>query len=337
MKLDARRVADFLRDPGDCRAVLLHGEDGGLVRERAEALLRAVAGSLHDPFRVAELDRDGFSRIPEEVSARSLVGGRRVVRVREAGDAAAVPVAAALSGEPEALLVLEAGELPPRSRLRAALERSAHAVVIGCYREEGGALRQFIQAELRRETVSIDPDATAWVAEQLGADRAATRSEIEKLALYAGPGGVVSLEVAAAVGGDVASLQLEDALFAATAADVAATDRALGRVLAEGASPVSIVRSALFHLQRLVRARAAMAGGLAAAEAARAVRPPLFFRRIASFGAALNAWPLADLAEACRAMWETELACKQTGAPAELLCREAILSLAHRAGRGRRS
>jgi len=34
VKLDARRVEAFLRDPGAVRAVLLHGEDAGLIRER---------------------------------------------------------------------------------------------------------------------------------------------------------------------------------------------------------------------------------------------------------------------------------------------------------------
>ncbi len=55
MKLDARSVPGFLRDPGACRVVLLFGDDAGLIRERAEALVRVVAGTLDDPFRVAEL------------------------------------------------------------------------------------------------------------------------------------------------------------------------------------------------------------------------------------------------------------------------------------------
>ena len=43
--------------PGDCRVVLLYGEDAGMIRERAETLVRTVAGSLDDPFLVAELTR----------------------------------------------------------------------------------------------------------------------------------------------------------------------------------------------------------------------------------------------------------------------------------------
>ena len=37
--------------------------------------------------------------------------------------------------------------------------------------------------------VGVEPDALAWLAAQLGADRVSTRSELEKLALFMGPGG----------------------------------------------------------------------------------------------------------------------------------------------------
>ncbi len=50
LKLPPARIQAFLRDPGDCRVVLLFGEDAGMIHDRAEALVRAVAGSLDDPF-----------------------------------------------------------------------------------------------------------------------------------------------------------------------------------------------------------------------------------------------------------------------------------------------
>ena len=58
MKLSPQRVPAFLRDPGSCRVVLLYGEDDGMIRDRAVALVRAVAGSLDDPFLVANLVRE---------------------------------------------------------------------------------------------------------------------------------------------------------------------------------------------------------------------------------------------------------------------------------------
>ena len=50
MKIETRRIGAFLKDSGNCRAVLLYGEDVGLIRERAESLVRFAAG-----FRVFDI------------------------------------------------------------------------------------------------------------------------------------------------------------------------------------------------------------------------------------------------------------------------------------------
>ena len=80
MKPAGAQIAALLRDPGNCRVILLFGDDAGMIRERAEALVRAVAGSLDDPFRVVDLARDEFENLPDEAASMSLTGGRRVVR-----------------------------------------------------------------------------------------------------------------------------------------------------------------------------------------------------------------------------------------------------------------
>lgn len=336
MKLDGRRLEAFLDAPGTCHAVLLFGDDVGMIRERAGRLVRAVAGGLDDPFRVADLERDGLSRLAEELASRSLTGGRRVVRVRDVTDAATAAVTAALQRGSEALLVLEAPGLASRSKLRTALERAPDAVAIGCYALEGAALDQVIGTVLSGLGVSGTPEARTWLAGQLGADQAVTRSELEKLALYVGTGGQVDLAAAEQCVGDLAGLSLNDALFAATAGDVAETDRALELALAEGTAPVGLLRATLTHLQRLQRARAAVAQGASPNEAAKAARPPVFFRQEAAFVQALRLWPEPALEAAATRVWEAERACKRTGTPAETLCRSVLLGLAQRAAQQRR-
>ena len=336
MKLEPRRTEEFLRDPGRARAVLLYGDDLGLIRERAGRLVRAVAGTSDDPFRVVELERDGASGIPSEMVALSLTGGRRVVRVRDVSDAATAPVQAALAGPGEALLVLEAPGLATKSKLRALIDKLADAVSIGCYPAEGRALEQTIRGVLSSLRVGVDEDALAWLTGQLGADQAVTISEVEKLALFVGPDGRVDIAAARECVGDLAGLSLEDALFAATAGEVAAADRALELALAEGAAPVQVARAGLGHVQRLQRARAVMAEGMSAAEAARAVRPPLFFRRQPAFTLALSLWGLPALEWAGQRFWEAERSCKRTGAPDLTIARNAVSGVAQRAFAARR-
>lgn len=340
MKVPPQRVAAFLRDPGVSRVVLLYGEDHGMIRDYAATLVRQVAGSLDDPFRVAELIREEVGRLADEAASLALTGGRRVVRLRETTDAATAQVSTILKSAAPSLVVLEAPGLATRSRLRSLVEAAPDGAAIACYPEEGRALTDTIRSVLSDAGVAIDADALSWVTDQLGADRVSTRQEAEKLALYVGPGGRVDLDSAMACVGDLAGLSLDDALFAATEGDVARADRALELAVAEGATPVGVVRAALMHLQRLHRLRLAVDDGLSTAEAVKGARPPVFFRRVGAFTRALGLWSSAGLMAAMAGLADAERACKRTGAPDEVLSRNAVLTLARRAaasGAGRRA
>ncbi len=344
MKLPAGRVEAFLRDPGQCRAVLLFGEDAGMIRERATTLVRSVAGALDDPFLVVELAREEIARLPDEAASLPLTGGRRVVRVRDVTDAALAQIRTILKSNAPGLVVLEGPGLGTRSRLRTELEGAPDGVAISCYPEEGQALEATIRETLKQAGAAIDPDALSWLAAHLGADRAATRAELEKLALYVGSAGGtacgaagrVDLDAAMACTGDLSGLSLDDAMFAATMGDVATADRALELAIAEGAAPVQILRVGIMHLQRLQRARIATdETGLSAAETVRSLRPPLFFRRVAAFNRALGLWTAAGLGAAIAGLSEAERGCKRTGWPDQTLCRNAVMVVARRAASAR--
>lgn len=336
MKLDARRVPAFLRDPGLTRLVLLHGDDEGLVRQRGDALTQAVVGAKDDPFRVAWLAREDHARLAEEASAIAMMGGRRVVRVRDAGDALAAAVADVVKATGDSLIVLEAGgALPARSKLRALVEALPEGAAIACYPEEGRALSDRIASGLAAAGISLEPDALHYVVDRMGSDTAAVGGEIEKLILYAGEDRRLGLDDVRACVGDAGAVAFDDAVFAATGGDAAAADRALERALAEGTAPVAVARGVLGHLAKLHLARGRMAEGASADDAARGARPPVFFKRVPEFARALQHWDLPKLAQAMRETRRVELLCKQTGSPDVLLVRR-LLSALVRQGRGAR-
>ena len=328
MKLDARRVAAFLADPGAVRVVLLHGEDEGTIRHCADRLTRAVAGGADDPFRVAWLAREDHDRLEEEAGAIAMTGGRRVVRVRDVGDALAPAVKRVAEGRGDSLVVLEAGALPGKSKLRALVEGHPRDAALACYPEEGKALRDAVEAAFAAAGVRVEPDAMQWLVEHLGGDRAATRNELDKLVLYAGPERRLDLDAVRVCVGDQASVSFDDAAFAATAGDMALADRCIELALAEGMAPVAATRGVLMHLARLHAARVAMASGLPAAEAVRSLRPPVFYRRTGAFLRAVQVWSADRLIQAMDEARRTELACKQTGAADALLVRRLVLGLA---------
>ncbi len=331
MKLVPQRVEAFLRDPAGASVILLHGDDVGLVQERARGLVRSIAGTLNDPFLVVELPRERIADLADEAASMPLTGGRRVVRVRDVTDAAIASVTALLKRPGPALVVLEAPGLSSRSRLRTAIEAAPEGVVIACYPDDPGRLEETIRAAMAADRITIDPDALRWLATQLGADRASTRAELEKMALYVGPTGRVDLETAMGCVGDFAGLSLEDAMFAATEGRVEVADRALQLAIGEGSAPVEVLRVGLYHLQRLHRTRLLVEGGMSPGDAAKAARPPVFFRRVGSFAKTLGLWSSTALSTAIAGFSEAERECKRTGAPDLIICRNAVLTVARRA------
>lgn len=341
MKLPAARIAGFLKspDPG-MRAVLVYGPDGGLVKERAERIARAVCADLGDAFRVVELDADAVARDParlnDEAASLSLIGGRRLIRIHDAGDAAG-PIFDRFFKDPppgDAFIVVASGDLAPRSTLRRAFEAAKTAAAIPCYldgpREIGELAREIFAAH----KIAARPEAMQYLLSHLGGDRGVSRQELEKLALYVGDGGTVDETAALDAVGDSAELTVDEAVFAAAEGDTAQLERALNRAFGEGAQAVSLIRAELRHFQRLHLAGARQAAGKSEDEALR-FRPPLFFKLIERFKRQLRLWPPPRAAAAMTALNEAEARMKTTGLPAETICREALLRIARGAARAK--
>jgi DNA polymerase-3 subunit delta len=346
MKLSGKSIDRFLASPDPAIvAVVIYGPDEGLVRERAEHLVAVVAGDPKDPFRVAELPASAIeadaARLADEADQLPMTGGRRVLRLREAGDGIARPLLSWLdagTAGSSGFVVIEAGDLGPRTSLRKLAETHPHAASLPCYRDEIATLQTLAREKLRAEGLAIAPEAMQWLATHLGSDRAVTLAELEKLALYklgepaaggarAGEPPRVELADVLAVVGDSAELALDDLVYAVGDGELPALERAAQRSFAEGAAPVMVLRALGRHFLRLQ-----LAGGLAreaGIEAAVArIRPPIFFKYLPRFKSQVARWNEPLLAEALARIVEAERQCKRSALPAQTVCHHALIEIA---------
>lgn len=342
MKLNAKQAERFVQSPDpEVRAVLLYGPDAGLRRERSAALLAKTVEDPSDPFAVSELTgaqlADDPARLADEAAALVFGGGRRFVRVRDAGDKITPVVKAFLADSPgEAFVVIEGDDLPARSSLRKLFEGEKHAAALACYHDDSRSLDSVVRGFFADAGVGISREAVGFLAAQLGGDRALTRRELEKVLLFKGTGaGEVTLEDAEVCVGDSALLSLEDVALATGAGNVQALERALSRSFSEGNSPISLLRAVARHFQRV---HAVAGAGGPVEDAMKRLRPPVFWKTAGAFKAQAEAWRPAHLVRAMDKLLEAEAACKRTGAPAETLAARALLEIAANApGRRRRA
>jgi len=342
-KLTAGRIDSFLKAPDRaCRAALIYGPDGGRMHERADALARAVCDDPKDAFRVAELAAGTLGDDPDllaaEVGQMTMFGGRRLVRVRDGGDSLGNLFQRFFKMKPpgDGFVLVEAGDLPARSSLRKAFEAAADAVAIPCYADTVRDLHALIREVMSGHKIRIDDAAAAYLAGNLGGDRGMSRQELEKLALYAGDGGAVTLDDAVSSVGDSAAMELDDAVLAAAEGDAAMLERALDRLFAEGENPVTVVRAAQRHVTRLHLAAVRVDHGDDEETALRSLRPPPFFKVADRMKLQLRYWPPRRARSALSLLLDAEIEVKKSGPPPEAVCRDALLRIARRVAMDRR-
>ncbi len=330
----ARALAFCESPPAKPRIALVFGSDPGLVSTSADALAKAWAPGI-DPINIVKLNDDDLRRDPQlladELVARSLLGGDRLVRVRAEKDASYKLILEILADvdrnalTPEAAWIIESGELNKTNKLRVGFEGAANAIALQLYADDEASVADLVSKRLAAAGVAIEPDALAAFVADLPGDRRLALSEIEKIELYAvGLGRSLAMEDIMQLASAEQPRGADDAADAAIAGNASAAALSVNRFLDAGGNPISALRTLHFRLLRVSDAVASGAGTGAR------LRPPIFDKEWPAFSRALRDWPAPVIHRAFTRLYEAEKTCKQAGAPAEAILRQRIHRIAVR-------
>lgn len=276
-------------------AFLFYGTDQGLISERARSLAARLAERetpAGETIHLGEADlEDDPAKLEVELRTIPMFGGRKIVRVA-AGRRVTAAVLKPLieEGNISNALIVEAHSLGPDDSLRALFERVSRAAAVACYGDEGADLEELLREAIEAAGLRIAPQARALLMSRLGADRALSRSEIEKLILFAHGRDTITEEDVDAIIGDASEIVLER--IAASAAQ-GSGDRALAEcsaAVASGESAQTIILAVQRYFQRLHRTRTLTDAGRSIDQALRQLRPPLHFKQRDAFLAQCRAW-----------------------------------------------
>lgn len=339
MKLAFRDIEPFVKNPNPAvRVILIYGPDSGLMKERSKVISKTVVEDLNDPFNVAVLSTEILSedpaRLSDEAGAMSMMGGDRLIRIEGASDKVTTLVKEYLQNpNDQALVILEAAELSPRSSLRKLCEKEQNAVALPCYVEDERDLSRFIRDTMREAKLQIDQDAVNWLAINISGDRAKVRMEIDKLITYKGAEtSAVSIADARAACGEAGAQGLDDLVYNVAGRKPVEAFRAYHLLMEEGVNFVVVLRALQNHFRKLHLTKSRISAGEDAQRALKMLTPPIFFKQEPLFKAQLQTWSLPMLDKILMRLMQLEADCKKTGAPVDTLCAQAILGLS-KAGR----
>ena len=350
MKLTGARANKFVSAPqADIIGVLLFGPDRGLVKERGGLLTRKYLPNPDDAFAATVLTADDLTgdpaKLADEMSALSMFGDARLVRLRldhERNGAAIAKIIKGFDTDPskcEAKLIVEAGDLSPRSAVRKAFEAAGNFASIGCYTANAADLSNLVRTSLNELSIGIDNDALALWTPLLEGDYAMARGEIEKMTLYKGygaePGAKVTMADIRTLAAGGQSVSIDDIIMGAMSGNVSDCDASFRRAVAGKMNSAVILRSLQRHIGRLLEASANMDSGESAEGALRSLRPPVFRMQERAFLSQLRIWPSSMLRRALSQSLEAEKQLKTAGAPVDAITGRLLLALSSYAGKRR--
>jgi DNA polymerase III subunit delta len=333
----AHEVDGWLGRPDPRMAiVLIYGPDRGLVAERARLFVSKSGISADDPFSLVRIDASDIERDPgrliDEAGTVSMFSARRLIWVRDAGTHKGFADAVkALASSPlaDATVLIEAGELKKGAALRTAVESAPLAVALPCYSDDGKSIDVVIDDAMQKAGVSLGLEARQALKRNLGGDRLASRSEIEKLILYAQGSTTIGVDDVLAATGDASSTTADAVIDAAILGRIGELDAAFSRFVSSGNQLFPLLNAALRQFHSLDGLRAAMDNtGRSAAAVVASARPPVFYARKATVEAALVRWPRPTIAQALDRLQAAVLKSRQRAELAEPIVRQALLGLA---------
>ncbi|WPO42289.1 DNA polymerase III subunit delta [Tardiphaga sp. 42S5] len=337
--LRGKDIDTFLARPDAGRPIiLLYGADAGLVRERADALMKSAVDDPNDPFSLVRMDGDDLaaepSRLVEEAMTVPLFGGRRAIRVRAGSKNFSSGVdTLADSDIKDCRIVIEAGELRPESPLRKVCEKARTAVAIACYPDTERDLAKLIDEELRVSNLRMAPDARATLMSLLGGDRQASRNELRKLMLYAHGTGEVTLDDVMAVVADASELKIDPIVDGAFAGNPAAVEVEFNKAMIAGTYPGMIMMAAQRQAALLHKASLLVEAGSSASAAVESGFPRLHFSRKGTVEAALRNFSAQRLVNIIDQLAVAALDVRKQNALGAVIAQRALMSIAVNARR----
>ncbi|MBF0381737.1 MAG: DNA polymerase III subunit delta [Magnetococcales bacterium] len=268
MKLKANEIESRIRDGALPSAILLYGQEQGLIVSQIAQLQKSV---ISDPS-AADFDLEAFfaENLDEErfISACKgfpFLSKTKFILLKEADkinkEAKKTLLNYLAEPSPTTLLVVQSGNLEAKDPLRKGFESNKTAWCIPYYPLEGGKLSSWIRQQLQEQGYKIDRDALQHLSQRLDGDTLAAKSELEKLLLFVGDNRNINLNEVLACVGETLQHSSFGLVSATTNGKTAEALHILDRLMDGGEEPLAMIAILAMRIRRIIQGQSLLNAG----------------------------------------------------------------------------
>ncbi|MDD9923492.1 MAG: DNA polymerase III subunit delta [Boseongicola sp.] len=331
MKLSTRDAAAYFKRPDTSKSgLLIYGADAMRVALRRQEVIKALIGENgEEEMRLTRIAGPDLRKDPalllDAVKAQGFFPGPRVAFVEDAADGLSATILGALSEwkDGDAHVIVTAGQLAARSKLRKAFEDDPSAYAVGIYDDPPG--RDEIERSLKEAGLNdISQDAmSALIALSRDLGPGDFRQTIEKIGLFKiGDDLPLNVEDVEACAPQSIEAGIDDVLNVTADGEAHKIGPVLRRLEAQGVGAVGLCIGATRHFKTL-HTVASDPGGPGAGIGK--LRPPVFGPRRGRIQRQASSWGMHKLERALTLLLDTDLTLRSTARVPEMALMERTL------------
>lgn len=322
------------------RGIIVYGSNEGMITTIAQQFIKAISEDIYDAFHVSYLNMADIASdagaLYAEFNAQSLMGGRRVVVIKEATNLLTKTLKELLSeSSSDTLLVITSLNLKTKDSLALFAKDNDDFYGIGCYDDRDEDISQLASQFIAKNGYKIEPNAFQLLCSRLSNDRKVSQNELDKLITYMGESKNISINDIISGVSDTAASSQEDLCYFVALGQAEKAVSSFNKLVYEGENPVSLIRILSYHFMKLLDCVVKVEDGETADKVVYSLRPPLMFFRKNAFLTQLRIWNRARILSALSLLYQTERECKTTDFPAEQAASFTIMRIANGAKRFR--
>ena len=331
------QLEKIIKEATDSISILIYGPNDGLVREQIEKIKHNYLSKdeyEEISFNGKNLDNDPQS-LNDIIQTVSMFFTSKIVIADNIKDKHIKIVEDIVLSEPQqVILILKDGNLNKSSKIRKFFETEKKCLSLACYEDDGRSMMRNIDEFIRSSDIELDKDVKNYLLQSLSNDRMVSKSELEKIEIfYKGSKNKIELEEVKDLLNDSSSQNINKMNESVMFGNTSKSSKIMNKLLLEGTSPISLIRSLSNYLLRIKQTKIEMKKGNNFDSSIKSLRPPVFWKDKDSFQKHCLKWPLKSIEKNLFELMEAEISCKLNSKIANLKCEQSIILIASKGKR----
>ncbi len=333
MVIKEHQLEKIIKDSTKFLNILIYGPNEGLVKDQIEKLVKDYLsqGEYEEiSFNGKNLDDDPGS-LEAIIRSVSMFFKNKIVIADGIKDKHLSIIEEIVLKAPEqGVLIIREGSLSKSSKIRKFFEAHKTCLSLPCYEDDSRSMMKNIEEFTRKNKIELDRDIKNYLLLSLSNDRMISKRELEKIEIfYKNSSSKIKLEEIKILLNDSSSQNLNKMNEQVMFGNTSKSSKIINKLLSEGISPISLVRSLINYLLRVQQTQIEMKKGNNFDSSIKILKPPVFWKDKDNFQKHCFKWPLRSIESNLNRLLETEVTCKLNSKLANINCEKSILSIAN--------